>query len=161
MFDELLQSMAPTEDANEVLTGTPVMVVDEDNDDIKRQETYPTILPILPLKNTVLFPGVIIPITVGREKSIRAVQKAFDSHKLIGVLAQRDSNNDSVGASDLFEIGTVARILRLLKMPDGSTTAVLQGRKRFRAVQTIADDPYMIKRNALLNLRPIFRTKRM
>jgi ATP-dependent Lon protease len=143
MFDELLQSMAPTEEANEVSAGTPVMLVDEDNDDVKRQETYPTILPILPLKNTVLFPGVIIPITVGREKSIRAVQKAFDSHKLIGVLAQRDSNNDSVAASELFEIGTVARILRLLKMPDGSTTAVLQGRKRFRTGQTISDDPYM------------------
>ncbi|MEO0040626.1 MAG: endopeptidase La [Bacteroidota bacterium] len=154
MFDELLQTMALSQEANEAPTGSPMMSVEEDNDDVKRQETYPMVLPILPLKNTVLFPGVIIPITVGREKSIRAVQKAFDSHKLIGVLAQRDSNNDSVAAPDLFEVGTIARILRLLKMPDGTTTAVLQGRKRFRSMQVISDDPYMISEILPLEYEP-------
>jgi ATP-dependent Lon protease len=146
--------MALSQEANEAPTGSPMMSVEEDNDDVKRQETYPMVLPILPLKNTVLFPGVIIPITVGREKSIRAVQKAFDSHKLIGVLAQRDSNNDSVAAPDLFEVGTIARILRLLKMPDGTTTAVLQGRKRFRSMQVISDDPYMISEILPLEYEP-------
>ena len=120
----------------------PIMPIEEE-DEVQRDEIFPQILPILPLKNTVLYPGIVIPITIGREKSIKAVQKAYDTHKLIGVLSQRDSDSDDITIDNLFRIGTVARILRILKMPDGTTTAILQGRKRFELLEMVTDEPYL------------------
>jgi ATP-dependent Lon protease len=113
--------------------------IDEDKD----TEAFPETLPILPLKNTVLMPGLVTPITVGRDKSIKAVQKAYDTNRLVGVLAQKDVEIESPTASDLYQIGTVARILKLLKMPDGTTTAILQGRQRFELGTMLHEDPYM------------------
>jgi ATP-dependent Lon protease len=136
---EDIERMAPMEDDAEFM---PMMSMDEE-DENQKNETYPEILPILPLKNTVLFPGVVIPITVGREKSIKAVQKAHDTNKLIGVLSQKDTDSLDISADNLFTIGTIARILRLLKMPDGSTTVILQGRKRMELVAMVTDEPFL------------------
>ena len=138
MFEEISR-MAPIDDDGDFL---PMMSIDED-DEQQKNETYPDIMPILPLKNTVLFPGVVIPITVGREKSIKAVQKAYENNKIIGVLSQRDSNSDDISMNNLYRIGTIARILRLLKMPDGSTTVILQGRKRMELVEMISEEPLL------------------
>lgn len=122
----------------------------EEDEEAKQSEIFPTTLPILPLKNTVLFPGIVTPITIGRDKSIRAVQQAYEDTRYIGVLSQKDVKYESPSAADLHTVGTVARILKLLKMPDGSTTAILQGRKRFRLDAMISEDPYMIGEITLL-----------
>ena len=101
----------------------------EDEDQMDKENT-PKILPILPLRNTVLFPGVVIPITVGRDKSIKLVKEAYDGNKTIGVIAQKNQEEENPKFDQLNEIGTVASILKLLKMPDGSTTIIIQGKKR-------------------------------
>jgi ATP-dependent Lon protease len=118
----------------------------EEEDEAKIGEIFPEELPILPLKNTVLFPGIVTPITIGRDKSIRAVQKAYEGNRLIGVLSQRDIKIENPNVRDLYRVGTIARILKLLKMPDGSTTAILQGRKRFHLDDMLTEDPYMLGR---------------
>lgn len=118
----------------------------EEDDEAKAGEVFPDTLPVLPLKNTVLFPGIVTPITIGRDKSIRAVQKAYEDNRLVGVLSQKDVKIENPSARDLYRIGTIARILKLLKMPDGSTTAILQGRKRFYLDEMETEDPYMIGR---------------
>lgn len=100
-------------------------------------------LPILPLRNTVLFPGVVIPITVGRDKSIKAVKEAYKTNRIVGVLSQKDSTVEDPEKKDVNEIGTVARIVKLLKIPDGSTTVIIQGRNRFRVKEILTEDPFM------------------
>ena len=105
-------------------------------------EEVPEELPILPLRNTVLFPGVVIPITVGRDKSISLIKDAYKGDRTIGVVAQKDPDIEDPIASDLNYIGTVARIIKILQMPDGNTTAIIQGKKRFEIVEMIQDDPY-------------------
>ena len=120
----------------------PLITIEEE-DELNIKDPYPEILPVLALKNTVLFPGVVIPITVGRDKSIQAVQKAYDHHRIVAVLSQRDSKIENPAAEDLFQIGTLARIIKLIRMPDGTTTAILQGRKRFRLLKMISESPYM------------------
>eukprot|EP01136_Pigoraptor_vietnamica_P025624 Opistho-1_new@79775 len=102
----------------------------------------PDSLPILPLRNTVLFPGVVLPITVGRDKSIKAVNDAYKLDKLIGVVAQKDANVEEPAPLDLCKIGTVARIVKLIKMPDGGTTIIIQGKKRFELLDMTSEDPY-------------------
>ena len=104
----------------------------------------PAELPLLPLRNTVLFPGVVIPITVGRDKSIKAIAESYKTDKLVGVLAQKDSNVEDPGVDDLVSIGTVAKIVKLIKMPDGGTTAILQGKRRFSLLRVKSEDPYFI-----------------
>jgi ATP-dependent Lon protease len=103
----------------------------------------PDVLPILPIRNTVLFPGVVLPITVGRDKSIKLIQEANKGTKIIGVIAQKDQTVDEPDAKDLNSIGTVAQILRLLKMPDGSTTIIIQGKQRFKVNEIIEENPYI------------------
>ncbi|MCB0522806.1 MAG: endopeptidase La [Saprospiraceae bacterium] len=120
----------------------PLITIEEE-DEASIKDPYPNVLPVLALKNTVLFPGVVIPITVGRDKSIRAVQKAYDQHRIVAVLSQRDAKVENPAAEDLFQIGTLARIIKLIRMPDGTTTAILQGRKRFRLVKMVSENPYM------------------
>lgn len=120
----------------------PLITVEEE-DEANINDTYAEVLPVLALKNTVLFPGVVIPITVGRDKSIRAVQRAYDKHRIVAVLSQRDSKVESPTEQDLHKIGTLARIIKLIRMPDGTTTAILQGRKRFRLVKMVSESPYM------------------
>jgi len=118
-----------------------ITIDDEDENSIK--ESYSEILPILALKNTVLFPGIVIPITVGRDKSIKAIQKAYDDDRIIAVLSQKDTKVESPTEADLFRVGTIARIIKVIKMPDGTTTAILQGRKRFKLVEMLSELPFM------------------
>ncbi len=109
-------------------------------------EPLPESLPILPLRNTVLFPGVVIPITVGRDKSIRLIKEAYKAKKAIGVVAQKDVNIEDPTFEDFHKIGTVAHIIKTLHMPDGSTTIIIQGKKRFELVEMISSEPYFIAR---------------
>ncbi len=139
MFEDLLMTNAVVEESEFM----PIISVDED-DEPHNGEEMPELVPVLALKNTVLYPGIVIPITVGREKSMKAVRKAHDTNKQIAVLAQKDVETEDPGVSDLFTVGTMARILKILKMPDGSITAILQGRSRFNMVRMDAVDPYMI-----------------
>ncbi|MCC5917575.1 MAG: endopeptidase La [Cryomorphaceae bacterium] len=107
------------------------------------EENTPDELPILPLKNTVLFPGVVIPITAGRDKSVQLIQEANRGNKIIGVVAQTDENVENPEAKDLHRTGTVARIIRLFKMPDGNITVIIQGKKRFEVEEITSVDPYL------------------
>ncbi|HMQ59566.1 MAG TPA: endopeptidase La [Flavilitoribacter sp.] len=120
----------------------PLMPMEEE-EEIQNDEVFPTVLPVLALKNTVLFPGIVIPITIGRDKSIKAVNKAYEEGRIVAVLSQRDSNVEDPLPSDLYDIGTIARILKLLRMPDGSITAILQGRRRFQLEEITRDTPFM------------------
>ncbi len=115
----------------------------EDEDESSFDEAFPAVMPILALKNTILFPRIVIPITVGRERSIQAIQNAYEGNRLIAVLSQEDSRVENPTIEDLFKIGTVARVMKILRMPDGSTTAILQGRKRFKLEQLIGYEPFM------------------
>lgn len=108
-----------------------------------KEEVRERELPVLPVRNTVLFPSIIIPITVGREKSIQALKEAHGSDKLIGVVAQVSAGVDDPSPDDLFRVGTVAHVLKILRMPDGSTTAILQGRSRFEIKKFIHTEPYL------------------
>ena len=105
-------------------------------------EKIPEELPVLPLRNNVLFPGVVIPITVGRDKSIKLIKDSYAGDKIIGVISQRDINIEDPDADDLYHVGTVAQIIKILQMPDGSTTAIIQGKKRFRLLELFQKDPY-------------------
>ena len=120
----------------------PIIPLNDDDEANLDAEPIPDKIPILTLRNTVLFPGVVIPITVGRDKSIKAVNDAYKTDKLIGVLAQKDSNIEEPTVSDLEDIGTVAKIVKLIKMPDGGTTIIIQGKKRFKIDEITCEDPY-------------------
>jgi ATP-dependent Lon protease len=120
----------------------PIIPLNEnDQEDLNGIEVPPEIA-LLPLRNTVLFPGVVLPITVGRDKSIKAVNDANKTDKLIGVVAQKDSNVEDPGINDLEKIGTIAKIVKLIKMPDGGTTIIIQGKSRFLIESVYEDDPY-------------------
>ncbi|MGV3630279.1 MAG: endopeptidase La [Bacteroidota bacterium] len=117
------------------------LITPEEEERMNKQE-FPEELPILPLRNNVLFPGVVIPITVGRDKSIKLIQDANKGNKIIGVVSQKNQEEETPEFSDLHIIGTVAQIIRMLKMPDGSTTAIIQGKRRFQVTQPTQTDPY-------------------
>src|SRR5438045_4840827 len=119
----------------------PIIPINEDTEQDKNLH-IPDVLALLPLRNTVLFPGVVIPITVGRDKSIKAVNDAYRGNKLIGVLAQKDPNVEEPELKDLCSIGTIAKIVKLIKMPDGGTTIIIQGKKRFKMVALVEEEPY-------------------
>ena len=119
----------------------PLITVEEE-DSMNKQE-FPADLPILPLRNNVLFPGVVIPITVGRDKSIKLIQDANKGDKIIGVVSQRNQEDESPELKDLYQVGTVAQIIRMLKMPDGSTTVIIQGRRRFKLGKELQSEPYL------------------
>ncbi len=118
------------------------LMTSEDEEALEKEE-LPKVVPLLPIKNTVLFPGVVIPITVGRDKSIHLIKDANKSKNPIGVVAQKDKKVEDPSIKDLYEMGTVAQILRVLKMPDGSTTIIIQGKKRFKIGDLISDLPYL------------------
>ena len=118
------------------------LMTPEDEEEINK-ESLPKTLPILPLRNTVLFPGVVIPITAGRDKSIKLINDANKGSKVIGVVSQKDELVEDPVAKDINKTGTVARILRVLKMPDGNITVIIQGKKRFRISEVLTDEPYM------------------
>jgi ATP-dependent Lon protease len=121
----------------------PLISIDEEEEETQSASDFPEVLPILALKNTVLFPGIVIPITVGRDKSIKAINKAYEENKIIAVLSQRDSNIENPGPEGLYTVGTIAQILKLLKMPDGTTTAILQGKKRFAIGSLLKEEPFL------------------
>ncbi len=118
------------------------LMTPEDEEEINKEDV-PEILPILPLRNTVLFPGVVIPITAGRDASIKLIKEANKGDKTIGVVAQKNELTENPTADDVHKIGTVARILRILKMPDGNTMVVIQGKKRFEVGSFVQTDPYI------------------
>jgi ATP-dependent Lon protease len=120
----------------------PIIPINEQETEQDKSLIIPSELTILPLRNTVLFPGVVIPITVGRDKSIKAVSDVYKGDKLIGVLAQKDANIEEPEPRDLCKIGTVAKIVKLIKMPDGGTTIIIQGKKRFEWTEMVSEDPY-------------------
>jgi ATP-dependent Lon protease len=120
----------------------PIIPINETDGEFDKDTVIPETLPILPLRNTVLFPGVVLPITVGRDKSIKAVNEAYKSDKLIGVVAQKDANIEDPEPKDLCAIGTIAKIIKLIKMPDGGTTIIIQGKKRFELLKMDSEDPY-------------------
>lgn len=131
-------------DDDEDMEFMPIVSIDDENLGAdNEQPNYSKEMPILPLRNTVLFPGVVIPITVGREKSIKAVKEAYKKDKYIGVLSQNNPDIEDPEPTDLFTIGTVARIVKLLKMPDGGTTVLIQGRDRFTVDTFTTVDPFM------------------
>ena len=119
----------------------PIFSIEEEQD--SPIVDLPEELPILALKNTVLFPGVVIPINIGRKKSVRAIKQAHQTHKWIAVLTQHDAQMEDPSPKDLYQIGTIARIIKILKMPDGSSTAILQGRQRFQLRTIVRESPYL------------------
>ncbi len=131
------------------------ILADGDDESLHRLEV-PEILPVLPLRNTVLFPGVVIPINVGREKSLRLVREASKGNKLLGVIAQVDFKLDDPGIKDLFGTGTMAEVLKVLEMPDGSTTIIIQGKRRFVVREFISEHPYFRARvEPLIDIIPV------
>ncbi len=121
-----------------------IPLLSPEDEEAMKNEDVPSELPILPLRNTVLFPGVVVPITAGRDQSIKLVKDAHKANKPIGVVAQKNENIENPGINDIFKIGTVANILKMLKMPDGNTMVILQGKKRFEIDDLIKEDPYLI-----------------
>jgi ATP-dependent Lon protease len=133
----------------------PIIPMNEDGGDNTDDQVIPSVIPLLPLRNTVLFPGVVLPITVGREKSVRAVNDVYKTDKLVGVISQIDSSIEEPTVSDLVEIGTVAKIIKLIKMPDGGTTIIIQGKKRFKVEEITTEDPYFKARITTLEEQEI------
>jgi ATP-dependent Lon protease len=129
------------EDSDEMIQ----LINPEQESDIK-PEDLPEELSILPIKNTVLFPGVVIPITVTRQKSIRLIKKAYQGNRIIGVIAQKNKQAEEPGIEDLYRFGTVARIIKMLVLPDGNTTIIIQGKNRFQIREFIQDEPFMTAR---------------
>ena len=130
------------------------LMSDEDEAKISKEDT-PDVLSILPLRNTVLFPGVIIPITIGRDRSVKLIKAAEAGNKTIGIVSQKDFDTELPELKDLNEVGTVAHILKMLKMPDGNITAVIQGRKRFKIEKMVQNEPfYKAKISDLQEVKP-------
>ena len=117
------------------------IIADGDDKELRNTE-IPDVLPILPLRNTVLFPGVVLPITVGREKSLRLIKDVYNGSRLLGTIAQKDYTIDKPKTTDLYSTGTVAEILKILEMPDGSTSVIIQGKRRYNILEFIGEDPY-------------------
>ena len=126
------------------------LMTSEDEEELQK-ESLPASVPILPLRNTVLFPGVVIPITAGRDKSIQLIKDANKGSKVIGVVAQQDPDEENPIAKDLYPLGTVAQILRVLKMPDGNTTVIIQGKKRFEIDEILIENPYLTAKISEVN----------
>ncbi|MEM1327799.1 MAG: endopeptidase La [Bacteroidota bacterium] len=138
MFEDLMHFQGFDEEADFM----PLVSLEEEEE--QQEEDFPEELPILALKNTVLFPGIVIPITVGRERSIKAINKAYNSpKKIVGVFSQREDDIEDPEFDDLYLTGTIARIVKILRMPDGTITAILQGRKRGQLVEMISDSPFL------------------
>ena len=138
-MNELGQFLLRSEEEMDFL---PIIPLNESEQDDLNGIEIPDELALLPLRNTVLFPGVVLPITVGRDKSIKAVNEAYKGDKLIGVIAQKDSSVEDPTVHDLEDIGTVAKVVKLIKMPDGGTTIIIQGKSRFQIESILFDDPY-------------------
>ncbi|MFN5912667.1 MAG: endopeptidase La [Bacteroidota bacterium] len=152
LFDNHMFNFGPMDQDAEFIP----LITAEEEEQMNRQ-VFPDILPILPLRNNVLFPGVVIPITVGRDKSIKLIQEAGKGNKIVGVVSQRDQEEESPEIQDLHKIGTVAQILRTFRMPDGSTTVILQGKRRFELVDEVQKEPYLKATVKMLKEKPFDR----
>lgn len=131
----------------------PLMTSDEEVE--IQDDQLPELLPILPLRNTVIFPGVVTPITAGRDKSLRLIKSIKEDQKFVGMIAQRDSDTEDPGQAEVFPTGTLAQIVKSFKMPDGNTTIIIQGKKRFRILEWVETEPYnMAKVEFLLEFVP-------
>ena len=145
----------PVENDSEFIS----IISDEEEENLKKTE-LPDVLPILPLKNTVLFPGVIIPITVGRKKSLKLIREVNKKSKLLGAVAQKDDKIDDPGYKDLNTIGTLGQIVKVLEMPDGSTSVIIQGKKRFEMTELVSEEPYLrAKVKPLEDVKPVKDSK--
>lgn len=117
------------------------IIADGDDADLKNTEV-PDVLPLLPLRNTVLFPGVVLPINVGRKKSLKLIQDVYKGSRLLGTVAQKDYTIDDPQVKDFYSVGTLAEILKILEMPDGSTSVIIQGKRRYAIREFVAEEPY-------------------
>lgn len=144
MDDNIKISIRPMELSDFGDSGTEYIPIIEDEELASGPDSdeIPGVVPVLPLRNMVLFPGVIVPISIGREKSLKLVRDAQRNKTSIGAVAQIDLKVENPGEDDLYRIGTIARVLKVLEMPDGSTTVIIQGRRRFRWEEIISDEPY-------------------
>lgn len=138
------------EEGGEDETGELIQLISTDEEASMKEENLPDSLPILPLRNTVLFPGVVIPITVGRQKSIKLVKKAYKGDRIIGVLAQSNGKVEDPQVDDLYKVGTVAKILKMIVLPDGNTTIIIQGKQKFSLKEVLQEEPYLIGSYELL-----------
>jgi ATP-dependent Lon protease len=153
--------------ANEILIpdildgdGDIVPIIADGDDGELEDVDVPETIPILSLRNTVLFPGVVLPISIGRPKSIQLIKDAYRNNKIVGTVAQKDPDIENPDYQDLHSIGTIGQIVKLLEMPDGSTTAIIQGRKRMMLQELISDDPYFIaKVRTIPEIKPEFLSK--
>jgi len=141
MFKEITLAANEQEESEEL-----IQLINPDKEVDIRPEDLPEELSILPIKNTVLFPGVIIPITVTRQKSIRLIKKAYQGNRIIGVVAQKNKQKEDPAIEDLCRLGTVARIIKMLVLPDGNTTIIIQGKNRFTIKEFVGEEPYLTAR---------------
>ena len=141
MFNKDLQILLPeyVDEESEEL----IQIISPTDDEEVKPSSIPSPLPVLPIRNTVLFPGVVIPITVGRQKSIKLVKKAYKGDRIIGVVAQKNNKVEDPVFEDLFAVGTVAKIIKMLVLPDGNTTIIIQGKRRFKMVEAVAEEPFL------------------
>jgi ATP-dependent Lon protease len=138
MYKSLAISPLVQEDSEEL-----IQLINPEQDSDLKPEDIPGELPILPIKNTVLFPGVVIPITVTRQKSIRLIKKAYQGNRIVGVLSQKNKQAEDPNIEDLYRFGTVAKIIKMLVLPDGNTTIIIQGKNRFQITDFVQEDPFL------------------
>jgi ATP-dependent Lon protease len=141
MFNTLEVTPIVQEDSEELIQ----LINPEQDSDIK-PEDLPAELPILPIKNTVLFPGVVIPITVTRQKSIRLIKQAYQGNRIVGVLAQKNKSAEEPTTEDLYKFGTIARIIKMIVLPDGNTTIIIQGKNRYAIQEFLQEEPFLTAR---------------
>lgn len=141
MFKEIAIAPADQQETEEL-----IQLINPEKDLELRPDELPEELSILPIKNTVLFPGVVIPITVTRQKSIRLIKKAYQGNRIIGVIAQKNKQAEEPSTDDLYRFGTVARIIKMLVLPDGNTTIIIQGKNRFAIKEFLSDEPFLTAR---------------
>ncbi len=144
LFDYSIESLLSSDGVDEEAEFIPIITDDEEDEVLKLN--VPDVLPILPLRNTVLFPGVVIPISIGREKSLKLIKEVYRKNKILGAVAQNNVTVDEPEMKDLYKTGTVAQILKILEMPDGSTSVIIQGKKRFEIMDLVSDKPYYVAR---------------
>ncbi len=138
MFKSLANTPMIQEDSEEL-----VQLINPEQESDLKPEDLPEELSILPIKNTVLFPGVVIPITVTRQKSIRLIKKAYSGNRIVGVIAQKNKQMEEPAIEDVYKFGTVARIIKMLVLPDGNTTIIIQGKNRFSVREFVQEDPHL------------------
>src|SRR5436190_1141018 len=146
MFKSLEIAPNIQEDSEEL-----VQLINPEQDSELKPEDLPEEVSILPIKNTVLFPGVVIPITVTRQKSIRLIKKAYQGNRIVGVLAQKNKQMEEPALEDVYRFGTVARIIKMLVLPDGNTTIIIQGKNRFSVKEFVQEDPHLTAQIELLS----------